>query len=126
MKHNVAHGLEMIIGAIIFVLSMVFLLSNERILNRLITTVNNSAVDDEDLYQQYSNPDKNLITSEELYAMVIGYREYPIMINGFLIDSNGTEYENYILLIKNGDYSRSYSYDLERNIRSVNYTYNGT
>lgn len=116
----------MIIGAVIFALGMVFLLSNEVTLNKLTDIVNDKVIESGKILQQKNDIDIHLIPDEELYATVIGYREYPITIDGTVIEKEDTEYENYVALIKDGYYMKSYNYDTAHNICSVIFTYTGT
>ena len=125
MKNAVSNVFEMILGAIVFTLGMMFLLSNERTLYEFTGIVNATNTQSEDLYEQNNDTDLFLTSDEELHAIVIGYREYPITIDGTVIEKDGDEYEQYITLIKDGYYRKSYDYDTTHNISSVRYTYQG-
>lgn len=126
MKNAAGHVFEMIIGAIVFALGMVFLLANEELVNKLTDNVNDAVIDNKELYQQDYRTDINLITDEELCAIVIGYREYPITIDGTVIHKENIEYEDYVALITEGYYIRSYDFDTAHNICGVIFTYTGT
>lgn len=125
MKNAVSHVYEMILGALLFILGMWFLVSNEKVIDRMTDIVNDKVIETQDLYQQTNDVNINMISDDELYAIVIGYREYPITIDGTLIEVDGFDYENYVTLIKEGIYIRSYVFNSVHNIIRVNYTYSG-
>jgi hypothetical protein len=113
----------MIFGAILLLFGLIYLVSQEKTLNRLIDIVNTSVVEREDIYQQSSDIDVDLIRSDVLYAILMGYREYPILIDGTRIEVDGSDYEYYFSLIRKGYYSKSYQLDIDYNILQVNYVY---
>jgi hypothetical protein len=129
MRGAFLHLIELICGIILLAFGLIHLFGQEKALNRLIATVNNDIVRTEGIAAQGLDAvmmNANIISDEMLYAIVMGYREYPIIINGTEIATDGMEYEYYFTLIKAGSYQRSYVFDEMHNIRKVNYTYIGT
>lgn len=123
MRNSIIHLIEMIFGIILLALGLMYLFGQEKSLNRLINTVNDDVIDSKSIYQQSNDVDMNIVPNENLYAIVMGYREYPITIDGTEISADGTEYDYYFTLIKSGSYQRSYEFDSGHNIIKVNYTY---
>lgn len=115
----------MIFGVILLAFGLLYLFGQERSLNRLIDTVNDKVVETKDIYQQDNDVKTNIVTDENLYAIVMGYREYPITIDGTEISKEGIDYDYYFTLIKSGSYQKSYDFDAVHNITKVNYTYIG-
>jgi hypothetical protein len=66
------------------------------------------------------------VSEDELYAIIMGYREYPIVIDGQIIDTDGNDYEYYFSLIRDGFYRKNYSYDTNHKVVQVIFTYAGT
>jgi hypothetical protein len=115
----------MIFGAILLAFGLIYLMKQENSLNRLINIVNEDVLENEVIYQQSNEQNMNLVSEETLYAIVMGYREYPITIDRTIIETDGTDYENYFTLIKEGYYQKIYEYDDYHNIKQVNYIYTG-
>lgn len=125
MRNSLIHVMEMIFGVILLAFGLIYLYEQEKSLNRLINIVNNEVVETNDIYQQSNDINENIISDENLVAIVMGYREYPITINEIEIDVDGMDYDYYFTLIKSGSYQRSYEFDAAHNIINVNYTYMG-
>jgi hypothetical protein len=82
-------------------------------------------IEDKKVYQQYYPATTMLISDEDLYASLMGYREYPIMIDDNIIPLKGQDYELYFTYIRTGSYRKEYQYDAYRNIEMIVYTYMG-
>jgi hypothetical protein len=117
--------MEAILGAVILTVGLFHLMKQEEGLNTLIDTVNYSLLQQEELDQQPVEARNDLITNEEMVIVLTGYREYPINMDGTVIEVDDTDYDTYIALIKDGYYLKSYSYDTSRQINQVNYSYLG-
>ncbi len=125
MRHGVMNLLEMGLGALILGLGLLCLVSQERMADRLINVAADRILREEDIYQQYHAPGIKQVSEEELHAVLMGYREHPIRIDGSIIPPDGTDYTDYFLLIKDGLYNKEYIYNTEHEIVQVIYTYAG-
>lgn len=119
MRSTIIYLFEMIIGAIVLVLGLFYLVSQVKAMNRLTDIVSNEIMENRDLYQQSNDISIDKVSDEELYATIMGYREYPIIIDGNLIDTEGTDYEVYSSYIKDDYYRKSYEYDSKHFIRQI-------
>lgn len=125
MRNSYIHMMEMIFAVILFAFGLIYLHEQEKSLNHLINMVNDEVIETKDIYQQRNEIDLNVLSDENLYAIIMGYREYPIIINKTEISMDGTDYDYYFTLIKEGNYQRSYEYDAVHNIIKVIYTHMG-
>lgn len=103
--------IDLVIGAIIFGLGLLYLALQDRDMEKLTNTVNEALMEQENLYQQHSDININNISDEELCAIIMGYREYPIVIDGVIMLTDEMDSEKYLSMIKEGYYSKSYTYD---------------
>lgn len=127
MRNSVIATYVMIIGAILMCLGLIYLKAQSVTTNNLIEKVSDDVADGKDsVYQQQSNADRSLVSDEELYAMIMGYRDCPIIIDGNEIDPDGDDLGTYITYIKDGVYLKKYSYDANHDIEKISFTYNGT
>ena len=126
MRNSMFHLVEMMVGGILFALALIYLTKQEKTLNGLVNVVNQNVLEPKEIYQQYKDNDASVVSSSELYAIVMGYREYPITINGYIVDANGENYEIYFSWIKKGSYQKNYDFDEDHEIIWVNYSYTGT
>lgn len=117
------HIFEMIAGAVLLGMGLLYLSSQYRIMDRLSETVKKEIIQEEDIYQQYHDIHLNQVSKEELYALIMGYREYPIVIDGTAIYPDDMENEAYIPLIKDGQYKKEYVYDANHNITKIVFSY---
>lgn len=126
MRHILSNSIEIILGAIILGLGLLHLTSQARTTDRLIETVLERELEEDKLYQQRQEVDLGQVADEELYALVMGYREYPITIDGNVIPADGVDYESYFTLIREGYYTKQYVYDGQHHIYQIVFTYSGT
>jgi hypothetical protein len=117
---------DIIVGAILLGLGLLYLISQYRVTKELTDKANDIVLENNELYQQYSNIDGNLISDDELYAITMGYREYPIVIDGITIATDNDNYEYNLTLIKDGFYKKSYECNAENEILRIIYSYTGT
>ena len=75
--------------------------------------------------QQYNNTNIMQVTDKDVYVAIIGYRQCPIMVDANVIPLYGQDYELYFSYIKKGNYKKDYSYDADRNIIMIHFTYEG-
>ena len=126
MKNTVIHMMEMIVGAIILALGLFYLGKQDEDLNHLVNAVTGRILGTDNLKQDFNLIDLRQISDEALYAIVMGYREYPITIDGVLIKEDENEYEYYFTLIKDGYYNKNYEYeDGSHRIKQVNFIHTG-
>lgn len=114
---------DLITGAIIFSLGLLLLTFYSKSTERLIKAVEGQLLEQGYLYQQCSNTDINLISDDELYPVIMGSSEYPVVIDGNIIDVGGNDYELYFSFIKDGYYKKSYIYDGGHKIIQIVYSY---
>jgi len=110
---------DMLLGAILFGFGMTYLFSGYRTINRLNNTILNKIMEQDNLYQQYSDATFDTISDEELYAVTMGYLEYPIVIDGteFAVDNT---FDNFTI-IKDGYYQKSYEYKNNTIVKVIYY-----
>lgn len=125
MHKAVINIFEMVIGALIFALGLLYLSFQSNAAARFVRLANDEILEEGDLYRQYSDVDINLVSCEELYAVIMGERALPISIDGRIIEPDGNDYELYFSYIRAGTYRKSYSYDADHNILQVIYEYAG-
>ncbi len=125
MRNTVIHALEMIFGAILLVSGLFYLMQREKSLDILIDAISEKIIGTDNLRQEYNATDLSRISDEALCAIVMGYREYPITIDGMLMEEEEHDYESYFRLIKAGYYQKGYQYDSEHKIKQVDYEYMG-
>ena len=116
---------ELVIGSIILGLGLIYLTFLLCSSDRLIKIAEEEVLDNEALYQQYSTVDIMLVTSYEIYATIMGTRDYPIIIDNKKIEVEGNDYNLYFSYIKEGTYKKTYNYDRYRNILQIIYQYSG-
>lgn len=125
MRDSVIHVVELILGALLIGLGLLYLVSQQRSLSELTDLVTEQIIEDKNIYQQFNLMDINQASDKEVYAAIMGYREYPIMVNGFVIPSEGYDYELYFSHIRKGTYRKEYQYETNRRIAMIIYTYIG-
>ena len=125
MRNTAIHMLETVFGAVLFALGLFHLTEQEKNLNLLVNTVKDKLMEDENIYQEYNLVDLNQVPREVLFAIVMGYREHPITIDGIVIGADDNDYEYYFALIKDGIYQKKYDYDANHNIIQVNFLHIG-
>ena len=125
MHKNVTHIIEMLIGAIIIGLGLLYLSSQYRALSRLTDVLSQETIKDNNVLQQYNNTDILQVTDKDVYATIIGYREYPIMVDTNVVPLIGKDYGLYFSYVSNGNYKKDYRYDADRNIIMILFTYQG-
>lgn len=126
MRDSVVHIIEAILGAFLIGLGLIYLQSQQEALRRLTDIINQHIIEDKKVYQQYNVVDINLVSDKEVYAALMGYREYPIMIDDNIVPLNGREYDLYFTYIKKGYYKKEYKYEANRRIAMILYTYVNT
>ena len=126
MRHFTGHIIEMAVGALILGLGLLYLTALDRSTGQLIDNVMGQTIEQKDLYEQSYDISTDAVTDNELYAIIMGYRDYPIIIDGSIIPPDGMDYPAYFLLIRIGTYQKSYLYDSNHNIMRIVFTYNGS
>lgn len=117
------HFCEITVGALLFGIGLLYLTTHFQTLEKLTEAVKREILVEGDLYQQYTDVLLNQVSEEELYALVMGYREYPIVIEDTVIYPENMETEVYFPLIKDGLYKKEYVYDINHNITKIVFTY---
>lgn len=125
MRNSVTHAIELLIGAILIGLGLLYLMSQYRVLSRLSDVITQDIIEDSNVFQQHSNIYIQKISHEEIYAVIMGYRDYPIMIDKNVVPQNELDYELYFSYIKDGYYQKEYSYDENRNLIIIKFSYIG-
>jgi len=123
MQKAAANIYEIIIGVILFGLGIFYLTFQSNVADRFIKLAGQEVLAESDLYRQYSETDLNLVSSQELCAVIMGNRDFPIVIDGIIIGPDGLDYELYFSYVKEGFYKKSYVYDETHNIKQVIYEY---
>jgi hypothetical protein len=126
MRNAVTNIIELLIGALLIGISLLCLASQYRALSNLTDIVTVRTLADSNVFQQYNLITLDQLSDEELYAAIMGYREYPIMVDGNIIPITGHDYDDYISYIRDGIYNKEYQYDLKRNIIMIVFTKIGT
>ncbi len=125
MRHTITDSYELILGALLLGLGLLYLASQEERADRLLHVAMERVIEDQAINQQYNEIDINQVRDTELYAMIMGYREYPIVIDGQVIAPDGNDYPTYFGYIRKGSYTKSYRYDSGHKIMWIEYTYAG-
>ncbi|NLO08286.1 MAG: hypothetical protein GX129_00220 [Clostridiales bacterium] len=125
MRNSVINVVELILGALLIGLGLLYLMTQYRSLTQLTDIITMQAVGGDRVYQQYNLANTMEVADEEVYAAIMGYKEYPIMVDDKLIPLNGHDYELYFSYIRDGYYKKDYRYERDRQIVMVLYTYMG-
>ncbi len=125
MRHTISELGEMLLGIIIFGLGLLYLTSQELTTERLINAANERALEEGGLYQQCNEIVTGLVPGKELYAVIMGYREYPITIDGEVIPPDGIDFERYFGLLKSGSYIKRYVYDTQHVLIRIDFNHSG-
>lgn len=123
MRNTVTNIIELLIGAILMGLALVYLTSQYRALSNLTDIITQETIRDSSVFQQFSDISIKQISYEEVYAAIMGYREYPIMVDDKLIPENGYDYELYFSYVKKGLYNKEYRFDDQRKIIMIIYSF---
>jgi len=116
----------LIIGALLIGIGLLYLISQYKALTRLTDTITLHTIEDKKVFNQYSITNINKVSDIEVYAAIIGYREYPIMVDDNLVPLNGHDYDLYFSYVRDGYYyNKEYQYDANRHIVMILYTYIG-
>ncbi|CRZ33733.1 hypothetical protein DFR55_1229 [Herbinix hemicellulosilytica] len=126
MREAVSNIVEMITGSVIISLGLIYLIFQYNTISSLTENIIKNVTEDKKFFQQYNTVDINTVSEEEIYAAIMGYREYPIMVNGSLIPPDGQDYNVYFSNIKKGLYNKEYRYDDNRNITMIIYSLKGS
>jgi len=125
VKNPVIHVIEILLGVVLLCLGMMYLSSRQEALMRLTGSVIRGWTRDRSIVQQYNNSDIYKVADEEVCAAIMGYRQYPIMVDGMLIPADGYDYDLYFECIKDGYYRKEYRFSKEGHITMIMYTYIG-
>jgi len=125
MRNSVINVMEMLTGTIIFGLGLIYLAYQYEALSGLTERLTEKSTEDKNVIQQYNINTMGNVTHAEIYAAIMGYREYPIMVDNNIIPAAGSDYELYFSYIKKGLYKKQYKYDENRNIEIILYSYLG-
>ncbi len=118
-------AVELLIGLMLLGLGLSYLAWQDNNLSDLTEHIIREAIENCHVLQQYNLVDVNQVSDEELYATIMGYRQYPIMVDEYTVPLNGNDYELYFTYIKEGYYKKEYQYDEERHIVMLLYSYLG-
>ena len=119
------HIMELLVGFLMFGIGLMYLNREYLIVKELTNIVSDKVLDSQELYQQHNTESLKQMSSKELCAIVMGYREYPIVIDGTIMGIDAENYEDYLAIIQNGYYAKSYEYDSENKIIRIVYHYLG-
>lgn len=125
MGNSVTSVMEITVGGLLVICGIIYLSMQSRNLEQFTSITMSNIIEDENIFQLYHDFDRNSITSDELYAVLIGYREYPIVIDGITIRTDGCDLEYYTSLIQAGRYKKEYQYDSNSKIELIRYSYLG-
>lgn len=125
MRSGLIHTIEMIIGAILLAFGLYYLVSQAKAMNLMIDMASDDALETRDIYRQSNEITVYEVSDVELNAIIMGYREYPIIIDGNLINTEGTDYETYSSYIKASGYMKSYIYDSQNCIKQIIFNHKG-
>lgn len=126
MHRFAGHIVELAAGGLILGLGLLYLTVRDNSAGRLTDNIKEYIIEKQDLHEQSYDINTDAVTDEELYAIVMGCRDLPISIDGSIIPPDGTDYSVYFLLIRSGNYHKSYLYDSNHNIMQIIYTYSGS
>lgn len=115
--------LEIVMGAILLGLGLLYLMSQYSAEMKLIHIAMSNELETTDVYQQVNDTDSNFVSGSELLTVLIGYRDYPVVVDGKTVNPEDVNYEEYISLVKDGYYSKSYEYNTSHEICKVIYTH---
>lgn len=118
--------IEMLIGAILMGLGLLYLGSQYRALLRLVDVISHETIEDRNVRGQYSLGDILQVRDSEVFVTIMGHREYPIMVDDDVVPLSGEDYDLYFSYIKKGNYKKEYRYDENRNIIMILFLYQGT
>lgn len=126
MRNSVINIIDILLGAFLLGLGLLYLLSQYTALSRLTDIISLQTIEDNNVYQQFNLTTIDQVYDEEVYATIMGYREHPIIVDGHVIPINGHDYELYFTYLKDGYYKKEYEYEVGRHIVMIQYTYIGT
>ena len=86
MRNSVVHVIELLLGALLLGLGLLYLESQYRALSRLSDATTLSKIEDKHIFEQCGLTDINQVSDKEVYAAIAGYRQYPIMVDIFASD----------------------------------------
>ncbi len=113
---------EILIGAILLGLGLLFLKSQYTLEKNLISIALSHELETLDIFQQTDYAD-NKVSDNELLAVLIGYRDYSVIIDGRTVHQEEVVYEDYISFVREGYYMKNYEYNAKHEISKVIYTY---
>ena len=125
MRNAITSVMEFLLGAILLCLGLLYLEAQYKDLSILTFAIAGERIKDSKVLQQYNHVNTNQVSDEELYAIIMGYRQYPIIIDEYIVPFNGYDFELYFTYIKDGYYKKEYRYESNRSIIMIHYTYMG-
>lgn len=125
MRNAVSNVIGLVVGAILICLALTYMTTQYKALSILTNTIAQDIMINNKLQQQYSLIDINQVSDKELIATIMGYREYPIMVDDKIIPLNGHDYNLYITYVRDGFYKKEYQYEADRRIFIIHYEYIG-
>ncbi|TAH70328.1 MAG: hypothetical protein EWM47_05595 [Anaerolineaceae bacterium] len=125
MQNTVTNVIELLIGAILMGLGLLYLASQYRALSYLTDLISQDTYEDRNVLQQFNEINIDRISDDEIYAAIMGCREYPIMIDDNLIPLNEHDYDLYFTYVRDGYYKKEYQYEANKRIVLILYSYNG-
>jgi len=126
MRNTVQNVIEMLTGAILIGLGLIYLAYQYKSISKLTDRLTQEITEDKNIIKQSNTVAIDKVTGEEICAAIMGYRDYPIMVDGYLIPIDGYDFEAYFSYIKDGIYKKQYNYNDNRKITMIIYTYTGT
>lgn len=120
------HLLELLLIIFFFGAGMLFLNGEYTATKKLIDAISSQVLKEDYLYQQHNTLTTDNVSDEELCALIMGYRDYPMIIDGVTMNPEEEKPEDYLMLVKSGYYRKSYRRDANNNITQIIYTYNGS
>lgn len=125
LRNAVTSVMEFLLGAILLCLGLLYLETQYKDLSILTSAIAGERIKDSKVLQQYNHVNINQVLDEELYAIIMGYRQYPIMIDEYIVPFNGYDYELYFTYIRDGYYIKEYQYESDRSAVIIRYIYMG-
>lgn len=125
MRNCVNHIFELLLGALLISLGLLYLMSQYKALTYLTEAITLKTIEDNIVYQQYSDTDINYLSDEEVCGAIMGHRDYPIMVDDNFVPQNAYDYTLYFSYLKDGNYKKEYQYNTNRHVVMIKYTYMG-
>lgn len=126
MLFGEAKIVDFMIGVVIFGSALLYLFAQYRTNEYFNNVLEDQVLEQKNLYQQTSDVTINLISDEEMKSIIMGYREYPIVLEGTMITTDDMDFDKNLLLIKDDLYIKSYKCNTDNEIIQIIYNSTGS